>query len=80
MTLKRLFWAIAVAWALLWLASGFTIGGVMGSSIVILSVYIGMAFAPPALLYVILFWAVPRIVRRFRVHNGQVLQRDIGTA
>jgi hypothetical protein len=68
--LKHVFAVVALAWVLLWLISAFTIGGVMGNSPLILSVYLGMAVLPPALLYGVLFWAVPLIAERFRSHKG----------
>ena len=61
-----LFGLLAVAWVLMWLFSAITISGVMGNSFPVLLVYIGMAFLPPTLLYILLFKAMPRILDRVR--------------
>ena len=70
MTLKHLFGLVSAAWALLWIASAVTMGGLMGNSFAIFAVFLAMAFAPPALLYGILFWAAPRIAERLRRRKG----------
>lgn len=62
--LKHLFVFFAIAWMLLWIGSLMAIGGLMGNSIQILSVYLGIAFAPPCLVYFLLFYMGPRIIER----------------
>jgi len=65
-TLKHLFCLAAIVWILLWLGALVTMGGLMGDSIQILSVFLGIAFLPPSLLYFLVFRFVPRIVKRFK--------------
>jgi hypothetical protein len=55
LTLKRLFDLVAIAWILLWLSARVTMGGLMGDSIPLLSVFLGIALIPPSLLYFLLF-------------------------
>jgi hypothetical protein len=62
MTVKNLFGLVAGAWALLWLFSLYAISGVMGSSVPIVLVYLGMGLVLPVLLYVLFFRIVPWIV------------------
>jgi hypothetical protein len=66
MTFKQLFAVIACAWILLWLMSALTIGSLMGDSVPQLLFFVGMAFLPPALLYLLLFRALPGIIRKLR--------------
>lgn len=66
MTLKHLFGVLAVFWILYWLAAALTIGSLMGDSIPQLLFFIGMAFLPPLLLFVLFFRVVPRIAKRFK--------------
>jgi hypothetical protein len=65
-TLKHLFGLASIAWILVWLGALVTIGGLMGDSIQILSVFLGIALIPPSLLYFLLFHVMPRIVKRFK--------------
>jgi hypothetical protein len=59
MTLKHLFGLVAIAWILLWLSALMTMGGLMGNSIPLLSVFLGIALIPPSLLYFLLFRVAP---------------------
>ena len=62
LTFKHLFGLAAVGWALLWFFSAMAIGSVMGNSVPILLIYLGIASVPPILLYILLFRVLPWIV------------------
>jgi len=62
LTFKHLFGLAAVGWALLWFFSAVAIGGVMGNSLPVLLIYLGMALVPPILLYILLFRVLPRVI------------------
>jgi hypothetical protein len=65
MTLKHLFYLLSIAWALMWIATGLSIGSLMGDSVPQLLFFVGMAFVPPSLLFLLFFRAIPYIIRRF---------------
>ncbi len=72
MTFKHLFGLATMAWVLLWLVSAVTIGGLMGDSVTQLLAFVGMAFVPPTLLYLLLFRMLPRMLGRFRKSATQL--------
>ena len=72
MTFKQLFGVVAAAWILYVLVGALAIGSLMGDSIPQLLTFLGIALLPPLLLYLLLFRALPRIVRRFKKARTQI--------
>ena len=72
MTLKHLFGVLAVAWILFWLASALAIGSLMGDSIPQLLFFVGMAFLPPTLIYLLLFRFIPLVIKKFKKQAAQI--------
>lgn len=57
-------------WVLFWVLSGLSVGGVLGDSIPQLLFFLGMAFLPPALIYLSVFRLFPWFLRRIKKSTG----------
>jgi hypothetical protein len=67
--LRVVFGYVAAIWIALWVLSYLVLGGLFGSSWLILGLYAAMAFCPPALLYLAVFRAVPALLRLVRTQR-----------
>jgi len=72
MTFKHLFGFLAAVWIFFWLGSAVTIGSLMGDSIPQLLLFVGMAFLPPVLIYLLLFRLIPLVIRKFKKQAAQI--------
>jgi hypothetical protein len=65
-SLKLLFWLAAVAWIFLWLLSAAAVGGIFGGTVLQLLLLVGMVGLAPICIYLVLFKAIPLIIKRFK--------------